>query len=173
MLAIRNKLKRLFHSYAKLSFVSQHFVVTLAPFRLSFSQHYVYYFSPTLPLSFSHHCILISRPSVCHFSAIVFIFFPPFCLPFSRHCTCPFPAITSVIFPPLRSLLSCHLITFFIFPPLRLSVVTLPLFPPLHLSSRSSPSRLYVDHFFTWLPLRLTLSFSCHYVLHFSPKGLS
>ena len=154
MLAIQNKLKRLFHSYPKLSFVSQHFVVTLAPLRLSFSQycigyfpaisfvifpHYVDYFSPTLRLSFSRHCILI---------------FPPFHLSFFCHCVRLFRAILFVIFPPVRS-----------------SVVTLPLFPPLHLSSHSSPSRLYIDHFFDWLPLRL--SFSCHYVLHFSPKGLS
>ena len=100
MLAIRNKLKRLFHSYSKLSFVSQHFVVTLAPFRLSFSRHYVYYFSPTLPLSFSHHCILISRPSVCHFSAIVFIFFPPLHLSLSRHYVCHFPATAFFTFLP-------------------------------------------------------------------------
>ena len=136
MLAIRNKLKRLFHSYPKLSFVSQHFVVTLAPFRLSFSRRYVYYFSPTLRLSFSHHCILISRPSVCHFSAIVFIFFPPFCLPFSRHCSCPFPAITFFTFLPPNyifhfpaiAFVSCHspavpaitfVISFVTFPPVR------------------------------------------------------
>ena len=96
--------------------------------------------------TFPPHC-------VCHFPALPFVIFLPLCSSFSCHFVCHFPAILFVIFPPLRS-----------------SVVTLPLFPPLYLSSRSSPSCLYVDNFFTWLPLRL--SFSCHYVLHFSPKGL-
>ena len=144
MLAIRNKLKRLFHSYAKLSFVSQHFVVTLAPFRLSFSQHYVYYFSPTLPLSFSHHCILISRPSVCHlichcvhlFLTILFAIFPPLHLSLSRHYVCHFPATAFFTFLPPNyvfhfpaiAFVSCHspavpaitfVILFVTFPPVR------------------------------------------------------
>ena len=140
MLAIRNKLKRLFHSYPKLSFVSQHFVFTLAPLRWSFSQYCiryfpaisfvifplcVHYFSPTLCLSFSHRCILIFPPSVCHFSAIVFVFFLPFCLSFSRHC--------------------------------------------VRQSSLSRCSRHYICHLVRHLPACTLIIFSlgCHYVCHF------
>ena len=116
--------------------------VTFLPFHLSFSRHCVQYFSPTLCLSFSHHCILI---------------FPPFRLSFFRHCVRLFPAILFVIFPPLRFLFSRHSV--------RQS--------SLSRCSRhySSPSRLYVDHFVTWSPLRL--SFSCRFVLHLSPEDLS
>ena len=136
---------------------------TLAPLRLPFSRfcirylnscHFVCHFPSLRSLLFPHITFVIFAPLHSHFPALPFVIFPPLCSSFSCHFVCHFPAILFVIFPPLRS-----------------SVVTLPLFPPLHLSSRSSPSRLYVDHFFAWLPLRL--SFSCHYVLHFSPKGLS
>ena len=114
------------------SLVSWHFVFTLAPLRLSFSHYCICYF-PAISFVIFPHCVHYFSPTLrLSFSCHCILIFPPFHLSFFCHCFRLFPAILFVIFPPLRS-----------------SVVTLPLFPPLHLSSRSSPSRLYVDHFFT------------------------
>lgn len=166
MLAIRNKLKRLLHSYpfpwfpGTLWSLQRHYVchfpviafTTFLPFRLSFSRHCVHYFFPTLRLSFSHHCILIFPPFRLSFSAIVFVFFPPFFLSFSRHCIRHFPAITFVIFPPRRSVLS---FSFF-----RHCV---------RQSSLSRCSRHYICHRVRHLPActLIILSLGRHYVCHF------
>ena len=128
--------------------VSRHFVVTLTPLRLPFSRYCIRYFPaisfvifPALrSLLFSHITFVIFPPLHSHSLALPFVIFPPLCSSFSRHFVCDFPAVAFVTFLPLPPLPDyclpfskpfsrhCHQpITFFIFPPLRSSVVTLPL----------------------------------------------
>jgi len=162
VLAVRNQLKRLLHSYPKLFLGSRHFVITLAPLRLSFSRYCIRYFPaisfvifPALrSLLFLHITFVIFPPLHSHFPSLPFVIFPPLCSSFSRHFVCHFPAVAFVTFSPLRLSFSRHCAR----------------------QSLSRCSRHYICHHvrsFCHLVTFYTFVIFLRYVLHFSPEGLS